>query len=101
MFVDQEISIGDYVLMGGELPALVICESIIRLLPGSMNNSSCALSDSFQDNLLAPPIYTRPANFKGHTVPAILLSGNEQKISQWRENQSIIKTKDRRPDLLK
>ena len=101
LFVDQEISIGDYVLMGGELPALVICESIIRLLPGSMNNSSCALSDSFQDNLLAPPIYTRPANFKGHTVPEILLSGNEQKISQWRENQSIIKTKDRRPDLLK
>ncbi|MAQ31469.1 MAG: tRNA (guanosine(37)-N1)-methyltransferase TrmD [Flavobacteriales bacterium] len=101
LFIDQEISIGDYVLMGGELPALVICESIIRLLPGSMNNSSCALSDSFQDNLLAPPIYTRPANFKGHKVPDILLSGNEKKISQWREDQSIIKTKERRPELLK
>ena len=81
-FVNKEISVGDYVLTGGELPALVLCDCIIRLLPGSMNNSTCALSDSFQDNLLAPPIYTRPANFKEHAVPDVLLSGNSQKISE-------------------
>ncbi len=101
IFVNKEISIGDYVLTGGELPALVLCDCIIRLLPGSMNNSTCALSDSFQDNLLAAPIYTRPANFKEHTVPDVLLSGNSQKISEWREQKSYEKTKKNRPDLLK
>ncbi len=98
--MNKEISIGDYVLTGGELPALVLCDSIIRLLPGSMSNSTCALSDSFQDNLLAPPIYTRPANFEGKKVPEVLLSGNDQKISEWRDSQSYEKTKKNRPDLL-
>ena len=100
LFVNREISIGDYVIMGGELPTLVLCESIIRLLPGSMSNSTCALSDSFQDNLLAPPIYTRPANFKEYKVPDVLLSGNTKKISEWREQQAYEKTKEKRPDLL-
>jgi len=100
IFIDQEISIGDYVLTGGELPALVLCDSIIRLLPGSMSNSSCALSDSFQDNLLSAPIYTRPSDFRGNTVPDILLSGNDKKISEWREDKSYEKTKNKRPDLL-
>jgi len=100
IFIDTEISIGDYVLTGGELPALVLCDCIIRLLPGSMNNSSCALSDSFQDNLLSPPIYTRPANFKNSKVPEILLSGNDKKISEWKEEESYKKTKQKRPDLL-
>jgi len=100
LFVDQEISIGDYVLMGGELPALVLCESVIRLLPGSMNNATCALSDTFQDNLLSHPIYTRPSEFRGNKVPDILLSGNNQKISEWREEQAYQKTKKIRPDLL-
>jgi tRNA (guanine37-N1)-methyltransferase len=100
IFVNKEISIGDYVLTGGELPALVLCDCIIRLLPGSMSNSSCALSDSFQDNLLAPPIYTRPSNFKGHKVPDILLSGDSAKISDWKEEQAHQKTQQKRPDLL-
>jgi tRNA (guanine37-N1)-methyltransferase len=100
IFVNKEISIGDYVLTGGELPALVLCDSIIRLLPGSMSNSSCALSDSFQDNLLAPPIYTRPSDFKGHKVPDILLSGDTTKISDWKEEQAHKKTEQKRPDLL-
>ncbi|MBF25431.1 MAG: tRNA (guanosine(37)-N1)-methyltransferase TrmD [Flavobacteriales bacterium] len=100
IFINKEISIGDYVLTGGELPALVLCDCIIRLLPGSMSNSSCALSDSFQDNLLAPPIYTRPCNYHGHKVPDVLLSGNNKKISEWRDEQSYVKTKKNRPDLL-
>jgi len=100
IFVNKEISIGDYVLTGGELPALVLCDCIIRLLPGSMSNSSCALSDSFQDNLLAPPIYTRPSDFKGHKVPDILLSGDSAKISDWKEEQAHQKTQQKRPDLL-
>ena len=100
IFINKEISIGDYVLTGGELPALVLCDSIIRLLPGSMNNSSCALSDSFQDNLLAPPIYTRPSDFQGHKVPDILLSGDSAKISDWKEEESYKKTNRKRPDLL-
>ncbi|MAQ70309.1 MAG: tRNA (guanosine(37)-N1)-methyltransferase TrmD [Flavobacteriales bacterium] len=100
IFVNKEISIGDYVLTGGELPALVLCDCIIRLLPGSMSNSSCALSDSFQDNLLAPPIYTRPSDFKGHKVPEILLSGDTAKISDWKEEQAHKKTQQKRPDLL-
>ena len=101
LYIDEEISIGDYVLMGGELPALVICESIIRLLPGSMSNSTCALSDSFQDNLLSPPIYTRPSDFRGQKVPDVLLSGNENKIAKWKEEESYKKTLKRRSDLLK
>jgi len=100
IFINKEISIGDYVLTGGELPALVLCDCIIRLLPGSMSNASCALSDSFQDNLLAPPIYTRPSDFKGHKVPDILLSGDAAKISDWKEEQSHTKTQQKRPDLL-
>ena len=99
IFITEEISIGDYVLSGGELPALILCDTIIRLLPGSMSNSGCALSDSFQDNLLAPPIYTRPANFRGHQVPKELLSGNDKKISIWKEKASYEKTKKLRPDL--
>ena len=100
IFVNMEISIGDYVLSGGELAALVLCDSFIRLKPGVMSNSSCALSDSFQDNLLSAPIYTRPESFKGHKVPKILLSGNEKKISLWREQESVNRTKKLRPDLL-
>ena len=100
IFINTEISIGDYVLTGGELPALVLCDCIIRLLPGSMSNSSCALSDSFQDNLLASPIYTRPSKFEGHKVPDILLSGNDEKIADWKEEQAYKKTQKKRPDLL-
>lgn len=100
LFIDKEISIGDYVLTGGELPAMVLCDSIIRLIPGVMNNSSCALSDSFQDKLLSPPIYTRPACYKNQKVPNILLSGNDKKIAEWREKESIKRTQQRRPDLL-
>ncbi|MDC0189418.1 tRNA (guanosine(37)-N1)-methyltransferase TrmD [Flavobacteriales bacterium] len=99
IYITEEISIGDYVVTGGELPALVLCDSIIRLLPGSMNNASCALSDSFQDNLLSAPTYTRPSDFKGHKVPQILLSGDEKKINEWREEKAIQKTKNKRPDL--
>ena len=100
VLIDKEISIGDYVMTGGELPALVLCDCIIRLLPGSMSNSTCALSDSFQDNLLAPPIYTRPSDFRGNKVPEVLLSGNDKKIAEWRDNESYQKTKQQRPDLL-
>ena len=101
LFITREISIGDYVLSGGELPALVLCDTIIRLLPGSMSNSGCALSDSFQDNLLSPPIYTRPSRFKNTSVPQVLLSGNDKKISDWREAKSLEKTRQKRPDLFK
>jgi len=98
--VTKEISIGDYVLSGGELAAAVLVDAIGRLIPGVLNDSTSALFDSFQDNLLAPPVYTRPAEFRGWEVPPILLSGNEKKISEWRNEQSIQRTKDRRPDLL-
>ena len=100
LFIDKEISIGDYVLTGGELPAMVLCDSIIRLIPGVMSNSSCALSDSFQDKLLSPPIYTRPASYKNNKVPNILLSGNEKKISEWKEKEAIKRTQQKRPNLL-
>ncbi|WP_335967253.1 tRNA (guanosine(37)-N1)-methyltransferase TrmD [Galbibacter sp. PAP.153] len=100
LFVTKEISIGDYVLSGGELGAAVLCDAIIRLLPGVLNDETSALTDSFQDNLLAPPVYTRPADYKGHTVPEILLSGNFPKIEQWREEEAYKRTKERRPDLL-
>ena len=93
IFIDQEISIGSYVLSGGEIPAAALCDAIIRLIPGAMNNESSALFDSFQDDLIAPPIYTRPENWNGHSVPNILLSGDTKKIAQWNENQSIKLTK--------
>jgi len=99
-FITKEISIGDYVLSGGELAACVIADSIIRLIPGVLNDETSALTDSFQDNLLAPPVYTRPADFEGWTVPNILLSGHEAKISDWRFQQSLDRTRLRRPDLL-
>ncbi|MEL4308783.1 tRNA (guanosine(37)-N1)-methyltransferase TrmD [Joostella sp. CR20] len=100
MFVTKEISIGDYVLSGGELGAAVLCDSIIRLIPGVLNDETSALTDSFQDNLLAPPVYTRPSDYNGHKVPDILLSGNFPEIEKWREEQAYIRTKQRRPDLL-
>lgn len=100
MFVTREISIGDYVLSGGELAAAVLADSIIRLLPGVLNDETSALSDSFQDNLLAPEVYTRPAEYKGLKVPEILLSGDFPKIEQWRHANSVERTKKRRPDLL-
>ncbi len=99
-FITREISIGDFVLSGGELAAAVFCDSIIRLIPGVLGDESSALSDSYQDNLLAPPIYTRPANYKGWEVPSILTSGNTPKVEQWREEQAFKRTKDLRPDLL-
>lgn len=100
LFVTREISIGDYVLSGGELAAAVLADSIIRLLPGVLNDETSALSDSFQDNLLAPEVYTRPAEYKGLKVPEILLSGDFGKIEKWRQNNAIERTQQRRPDLL-
>ncbi len=99
-FITKEISIGDYVLSGGELPAAVVSDALIRLIPGVLSDETSALTDSFQDNLLAPPVYTRPADFEGWKVPEILLSGHERKISEWRMEQSIKRTQERRPDLL-
>ena len=98
--ITKEISIGDYVLTGGELAASVICDAVIRLLPGALGDESSALSDSFQDNLLAPPVYTRPAEFNGWKVPEILLQGNAAAIDQWKFDQSMERTKRLRPDLL-
>jgi tRNA (guanine37-N1)-methyltransferase len=99
-FITKEISIGDYVLSGGELAAAVLTDAIGRLLPGVLNDESSALTDSFQDNLLAPPVYTRPENFRDWKVPEVLLSGNHKLIDEWRHNQSIERTQQRRPDLL-
>lgn len=99
-FITREISIGDYVLSGGELGAAVLSDAIIRLIPGVLSDETSALTDSFQDNLLAPPVYTRPAEYKGMTVPEVLLSGHEKKIEEWRFQQSLERTKKRRPDLL-
>lgn len=99
-FITREISIGDYVLSGGELPAAVLSDAIIRLLPGVLNDETSALTDSFQDNLLAPPVYTRPAEFEGLGVPEVLLSGHEAKIDEWRFQQALARTRQRRPDLL-
>lgn len=99
-FITREISIGDYVLSGGELAAAVITDAIGRLIPGVLNDESSALSDSFQDNLLAPPVYTRPETFRGWKVPDILMSGNHQKIDEWRYEQAIKRTSERRPGLL-
>jgi tRNA (guanine37-N1)-methyltransferase len=99
--ITKEISIGDYVLTGGELPAAVIADAIVRLIPGAIGDEQSALSDSFQDNLLAPPVYTRPAEYKGWKVPEILLSGHEAKISEWKHEMAIKRTMELRPDLLK
>lgn len=99
-FITMEISIGDYVLSGGELAAAVVVDAIGRLIPGVLNDESSALLDSFQDNLLAPPVYTRPADFRGWEVPEILLSGNFPQIEEWRLEQSILRTRQRRPDML-
>lgn len=100
IFVTREISVGDYVLSGGELPAALLTDAVIRLIPGVLSDETSALSDSFQDNLLDAPIYTRPAEWKGHKVPNVLLSGHETKIREWRYEQQINRTKERRPDLL-
>lgn len=99
-FITREISIGNFVLSGGEIAAAVVCDAIIRLLPGVLNDETSALSDSFQDDLLAPPAYTRPADFRGLQVPQVLLSGNAAEIDSWRHEQSIQRTRKRRPDLL-
>ena len=100
-FITKEISIGNYVLSGGELAAAVFCDAVIRLLPGVLNDETSALSDSFQDDLLAPPVYTRPAVFKGMKVPDILLSGNTPEVEKWRHEEAIKRTKERRPGLIK
>lgn len=100
-FITREISIGDYVLSGGELAAAVLTDAIGRLIPGVLNDESSALSDSFQDDLLAPPVYTRPENFRGWTVPEVLLSGNHKLIDDWRYDQALKRTQAKRPDLLK
>ena len=100
LFITKEISVGSYVLSGGELAAAIITDAVVRLLPGVLNDETSALTDSFQDNLLAPPVYTRPQNYEGHEVPNILLSGDEKKIEEWRMNKAIERTKSKRPDLL-
>ena len=99
-YITREISIGDYVLSGGELAAAILTDAIGRLLPGVLNDETSALFDSFQDNLLAPPVYTRPADFRGARVPDVLLSGDPKKIEEWRYEQSLQRTRERRPDLL-
>ena len=100
LHITKEISIGDYVLSGGEIGAIVLCDALIRLIPGVLSDETSALTDSFQDNLLSHPIYTRPAEYKGLKVPAILLSGNFPEIEKWREQKAFEHTKERRPDLL-
>ena len=99
--ITREISIGDYVLSGGELAAAVVCDAVIRLIPGVLSDETSALSDSFQDDLIAPPVYTRPADYKGWEVPPVLLSGHEKKIEDWRHEKAIERTRSRRPHLLK
>lgn len=99
--ITREISIGDYVLSGGELAAAVVADAVIRLIPGVLSDETSALSDSFQDNLIAPPVYTRPAEYKGWKVPDVLLSGHATKIDEWRHEQSLERTRQRRPELLK
>lgn len=98
--ITKEISVGDYVLTGGEIPAVIIADAMVRLIPGAIGDEQSALSDSFQDNLLAPPVYTRPADYKGWKVPDILLSGHQARIDQWRHEQAIERTQRLRPDLL-
>ena len=99
-FVTKEVTIGDYVLTGGELAAAIMCNAIVRLIPGAIGDEQSALSDSFQDNLLAPPVYTRPAEYKGWRVPDVLLSGHQRKIDEWKHEQSLERTRRLRPDLL-
>jgi len=99
--ITREVSIGDYVLSGGELAAAVLSDAIIRLLPGVLSDETSALTDSFQDGLVAPPVYTRPAEYNGWQVPAVLLSGHEAKIQEWRHEQSLSRTEKRRPNLAK
>ena len=99
--VTREISIGDYVLSGGELAAAVVADAVVRLIPGVLSDETSALSDSFQDDLIAPPVYTRPAVYKGWTVPDVLLSGHEKKIEDWRHEKAVERTRSRRPDLLR
>ncbi|NMM47091.1 tRNA (guanosine(37)-N1)-methyltransferase TrmD [Marinigracilibium pacificum] len=101
LFITKEITIGDFVLSGGELAAAVVADAVIRLIPGVLNDETSALSDSFQDDLLAPPVYTRPADYNGHKVPEILLSGHQAKIEEWRMDEAVKRTKERRPDLFK
>ena len=98
--VTKEVTIGDYVLTGGELAAAIMCDAIVRLIPGAIGDEQSALSDSFQDNLLAPPVYTRPAEYKGWRVPDVLLSGHQRKIDEWKHEQSLERTRRLRPDLL-
>ncbi len=100
LFVTKEISIGNYVLSGGELAAAVFCDTIVRLIPGVLGDETSALSDSFQDNMLSPPVYSRPANFNGAKVPDVLLSGNDKEIQKWRQQEAIKRTIERRPELL-
>ncbi len=100
LYVTREISIGDYVLSGGELAAAVLVDAIGRIIPGVLNDETSALTDSFQDNLLAPPVYSRPANFKGLEVPPVLLTGDPKKVEKWRQEQALARTQQRRPDLL-
>jgi len=100
IFVTRELSIGDYVLSGGELPAAVLVDAVVRLIPGVLSDETSALSDSFQGGLLDAPVYTRPAEWRGHKVPDVLLSGNEAAINNWRDEQAVVRTKARRPDLL-
>ena len=99
-FVTKEVTIGDYVLTGGELAAAIMCDAIVRLIPGAIGDEQSALSDSFQDNLLAPPVYTRPAEYKGWRVPDVLLSGHQRKIDEWKHEQTLERTRRLRPDLL-
>lgn len=101
LYITDEISIGDYVLSGGELGAAVLVDAVVRLIPGVINDETSALTDSFQDNLLAPPVYTRPEDYKGTKVPSILLSGDTKKIEDWRNEQALKRTQEKRPDLLK
>jgi len=100
IFVTKEISVGDYVLSGGELPAAIVVDAVVRLIPGVLNDETSALSDSFQDDLLDAPVYTRPADWNGHKVPDILLSGDQAKIENWRHDEALKRTQERRPDLL-
>jgi tRNA (guanine37-N1)-methyltransferase len=100
LFITKEISVGDFVLTGGELPAAILADAIIRLIPGVISDETSALTDSFQDNLLAPPVYTRPEEYRGLRVPDVLLSGDHKKIEAWREEEALKRTEERRPDLL-
>ena len=100
IYVTRELSVGDYVLSGGELPAAIVVDAVVRLIPGVLNDETSALSDSFQGELLDAPVYSRPADWNGHKVPAILLSGDQSKIANWRHDEALKRTQERRPDML-